>query len=301
MKIKVMGFLSAFLLGCHLAGAQTNAPIPWHQIGAKAGTDYKGDGLTVTPAACGARLRCVFQRLEGEATGQGLWLTSMLTNLYSLAVGGAEGVRRGVEWTRADRFQVKAVAVARGGPLMREKTLAPSVCSLDEERVAGRPEGRELAQHGEVSVDGQSVRFTRPGLIEECSVSMDGVRQDFVVMEPSRWTPKASMARDEGALRVELAVTGARVEQTAYGAQLVLEQSGRKIGFGRLKVTDANGNKLPARMAFVAAEVTRLKSAEESRIQKEMDQSLLTSAATSASLAVVVDDAEAIYPIRIDP
>src|SRR6266436_7639295 len=56
--------------------ALTKTPIPWSQIGAKAGADYQGDGLAVMPTADGARLRCVFQRLEGEATREGLWLTS---------------------------------------------------------------------------------------------------------------------------------------------------------------------------------------------------------------------------------
>src|ERR1041384_2452407 len=55
---------------------QTNASIPWSEIGAKAGADYKGDGLSVTPTDSGAQLHCVFQRLEGEATSEGLWLTS---------------------------------------------------------------------------------------------------------------------------------------------------------------------------------------------------------------------------------
>src|SRR6266581_9766531 len=50
--------------------------LPWSQLGAKAGADYQGDGLAVTPTAEGARLRCVFQRLEGAATREGLWLTS---------------------------------------------------------------------------------------------------------------------------------------------------------------------------------------------------------------------------------
>src|SRR5216683_2375680 len=58
----------------------SNAATPWSQIGAKAGADYKGDGPTVIPTAEGARLRCVFQRLEGEATREGLWLTSTVTN-----------------------------------------------------------------------------------------------------------------------------------------------------------------------------------------------------------------------------
>src|SRR5262249_22518513 len=54
--------------------------IPWSQLGAKAGADYKGDGLAVFPTAEGAQLRCVFQRLEAEATREGLWLTSTATN-----------------------------------------------------------------------------------------------------------------------------------------------------------------------------------------------------------------------------
>jgi hypothetical protein len=69
--------------------------IPWSQIGAKAGADYKGDGLSIVPTATGARLHCVFQRLDGEATREGLWLTSTLTNQIP------------------DRFRVVATAVGR--------------------------------------------------------------------------------------------------------------------------------------------------------------------------------------------
>ncbi|HWH68244.1 MAG TPA: hypothetical protein VNT26_02625, partial [Candidatus Sulfotelmatobacter sp.] len=69
--------------------AKTAQPIPWSEIGAKAGADYKGDGLAVMPTESGARLRCVFQRLEGEATSEGLWLISTVTN------------------SLVDRFQVK--------------------------------------------------------------------------------------------------------------------------------------------------------------------------------------------------
>src|SRR5262245_61862021 len=62
------------------ASNQTNAPIHFAQLSAKAGADYHGDGLAVSCTAEGARLRCVFQRLEGEATREGLWLTSTVTN-----------------------------------------------------------------------------------------------------------------------------------------------------------------------------------------------------------------------------
>src|SRR5437899_4786198 len=77
--------------------AKTAEAIPWSQIGAKAGADYKGDGLAVIPTADGARLRCVFQRLEGEATCEGLWLTSGVTNNVN------------------DRFRIVAAAVGREG------------------------------------------------------------------------------------------------------------------------------------------------------------------------------------------
>src|SRR5664279_222390 len=89
----------ALLAGVHEAAglAATNTPsaIPWNQIGAKAGADYQGDGLAVTPTGSGARLHCVFQRLDGDATAEGLWLTSTVTNTVS------------------DRFRVTAMAVGR--------------------------------------------------------------------------------------------------------------------------------------------------------------------------------------------
>src|SRR5439155_8167594 len=75
--------------------AKTSAAIPLSQIGSKAGADYKGDGLTISPTAEGARLRCVFQRLEGEATREGLWLTSTAPNAVN------------------DRFRVVASGVGR--------------------------------------------------------------------------------------------------------------------------------------------------------------------------------------------
>src|SRR5688572_21079239 len=78
--------------------APATTAIPWSQLGAKAGADYQGDALAVIPTAEGARLRCVFQRLEGEATREGLWLTSTVSNAVN------------------DRFRLVAVEVGRGAP-----------------------------------------------------------------------------------------------------------------------------------------------------------------------------------------
>src|SRR5438876_12329885 len=82
----------------HAALAKTSQAIPWSQLGAKAGTDYQGDGLAVSPTAEGARLRCVFQRLAGAATREGLWLTSIV-----LPPSG----------TVKDRFRIVAAEVGR--------------------------------------------------------------------------------------------------------------------------------------------------------------------------------------------
>ena len=236
--------------------APVTTAIPWSQLGAKAGADYQGDALAVIRTAEGARLRCAFQRLEGEATREGLWLTSTV-----IPPGG----------TVNDRFRLVAAEVGRvtlcapsatGGVTDRSANLQPSTSGI------------ELSATGTVSIDGQSVRFTRPGLVEEYTTSMDGVRQDFVVLE----RPPGL-----GELVLRVAVSGARVEPAAFGAQVVLANSGRKIAYNRLKVTDANGRELPARMEVATA--------PESKIGNQK----------SEILRVVVDDAEAVYPVRIDP
>ena len=204
--------------------ASSSQSILWADLGAKATAQNSGDGLTVCAGENGTvRLHCAFQRLEGEVTGEGLWLTST-----------AEGAA-------SDRFRVVAVYVGRDGGAM---------VALPERGVAGGGPG--LA------------RYVRRGLVEEYSVSVDGVRQDFVVPEP----PGGA-----GPLRVDLAVSGARVEAAANGARLVLNNSARKLAYSRLRVVDARGRELPARLEVAAA----------------------------SRLAVVVEDAGAVYPVRIDP
>jgi len=196
-----------------------NTTIPFSEIGAKATADYQGDGLTVTATDWGARLHCVFQRLDGEATSEGLWLTSTVTN------------------HPGERFRVVATAVGRSPEGGRASPRALTLSGPD--RNSGLARALALPGRGTVAVDGQTVRFTRAGLVEEYSVSMDGVRQDFVVVE---------RPPGEGELQVGLEVAGARVEAMLGGAQLVLNGSGRKIAYSRLRATDANGKELPARL-----------------------------------------------------
>jgi hypothetical protein len=116
---------------------------------------------------------------------------------------------------------------------------------------------------------------------------MDGVRQDFVVMEKPAGT---------GELRVNLAVSGAKVEQTTFGAQLVLPQSGRKIAYSRLHVTDAKGKELPARI-----EVTAVGSSRCDDPGGTPQGAAQRTVPTNLGLVVVVNDTDATYPVRIDP
>jgi len=72
---------------------------------------------------------------------------------------------------------------------------------------------------------------------------------------------------------VELALSGARAEAAASGARLRLGSSGRALAYSRLRVEDATGRELKARLEVLSAD----------------------------RLVVNVADANATYPVRIDP
>lgn len=195
--------------------------IPMHQLGVEAQKQYAGDGISITPTEQGACLRSNFQKLEGEVTSEGLWLSS--------TEGGAE------------RFRVLATAVGRSD-------------------TAAQP----LPASGTVTTTADTAALMRPGLLEEYRVSMDGVQQDFVVMQ----RPEGA-----GALRVTLEVAGAQVSAADYGIRLTLPRSRREVGYGRLHVTDATGRELVARLEVLAQD----------------------------RIVVCVEDDAAVYPVRIDP
>jgi hypothetical protein len=84
-----------------------------------------------------------------------------------------------------------------------------------------------------------SVMWIRPGLTEVYTTSMDGIRQDFLVLEE----PPGF----EGTLEVVLAVEGACARAHEEGATLVMDDgAGRELAYHRLFVTDANGRELPS-------------------------------------------------------
>ena len=121
-----------------------------------------------------------------------------------------------------------------------------------------------LPSTGEVSVHEKLVRFTRPDITEEYSVSADGVRQDFLL---------AQRPQGEGDLMLDLVLSGAKAEAATVGAYLTMNGSGRKLAYSRLRVTDAEGEELVASMEVLSEDL----------------------------LALRVQDEGAPYPLRIDP
>jgi hypothetical protein len=310
----LLAFLAALALAFPVparAGTQP-ATIPFSDIGARATANYHGDTLGVTATSDGAHLRCGFQKLAGHATPEGLWLESTKPGggqlrLVAVAVGrGGSGARQCAPTQAASsiRSGMSIVTVPQGDqaplgapctdgaasffdmPLLTElETTFSDVPfyrhAAPNGAIACPSQGAQtLARTGEVSVADKLVRFTRPGLTEEYSVSVDGVRQDFIIESPplnpspSTLSPQRStLNHSAGDLRVELALSGARAEATAYGARLRLEGSGRTLAYSRLRVEDATGRELTARLEVVSAD----------------------------QLAVSVADANATYPVRIDP
>ena len=126
-----------------------SAPTSIGQLGTFVGKQYQGDGLSVAATPSGAQLCCTLQRLEGQVTSKGLWLSSTVA-------GAASG-----------RFQVKAAVVTRSNELARK--LIPCWDGSSFWVNVAQP----LPGFGKAIVDGQVARFRRAELTEEYSVSVD--------------------------------------------------------------------------------------------------------------------------------
>ncbi len=207
-------------------------PITWNELGAKATAQYSGDGLAVSATANGARVRCAFQKLEGDVTPEGL-------RLRSSTAGGSNTV-----------LGLTAISIGRE-----------------------RGQCYSLPSTGTVETANGIAKFIRPGLIEEYSVSADGLRQDFILPE---------RVAGQGTLRIELKVSGASAEAASNGARLVLEGSGRTLNYHRLRATDATGRELAAWMEVAG-------------------KSEIRNPKPDAGLALMVEADGATYPVRIDP
>src|SRR6185436_6172146 len=99
------------------------------------------------------------------------------------------------------------------GRQVRSRKRGASECQSVELSLALGSHAQRLPDTGVVSSDGQTARFSRPGLVEEYGVSMDGVQQDFIIER---------RPEGDGELQVELALTGAKAEPLAARMRLVL-------------------------------------------------------------------------------
>jgi hypothetical protein len=116
-----------------------------------------------------------------------------------------------------------------------------------------------------VDADDGAVRSRRGNVVEEYTVSGDGIKQDFII---------TSRPGGKGRLVLELAVEGAEVRTGEVdGAIEIGVEGGRKLVYHALNVMDATGKTLEARFG---------------KFEKNC-------------MAVEVEDRGAEYPVRIDP
>jgi len=147
----------AIFLPHSIAGASASplndSAIPLDQIGAVAAKQCQGDGLSVRATDRGAQLRCRFQRMEGEITSEGLWLTST------------------PEESKGERFRVAATSVGRAPNVAQPLWLRVGGTSTPRGRAGGEtpPESAGVDAsatrppcRGTVNVADKVVRFIRP-------------------------------------------------------------------------------------------------------------------------------------------
>lgn len=177
-------------------------------------------------------------------------------------------------------FVSSSLALAQSSSLdSRERDPVPiwsAACSASGVEVAGsgwtlrlglRDWGRESStrpgSEGVRRAEGAEVRIERPGVTEWFVRDERGVEHGFTV-----WERPAG----EGALRLELGVDGGfEVEVRPDGLAARL-RGPVVVGYSGLVAWDGGGHRLPARLA-----------------------------PTEGGLAILVDDAEAVYPLTIDP
>jgi hypothetical protein len=139
---------------------------------------------------------------------------------------------------------------------------SPELLRLQLQAV-GRGESLEPLPPGEVASAGARVEIARPGLVEWFENSPAGLEQGFTLAE----RPKGA-----GALVLELSVGGARA--ALRGERVILTtDAGRRLAYGKLAALDATGT--PVASSFEVPDASRLR--------------------------IVLADAEAVYPVTIDP
>jgi len=129
----------------------------------------------------------------------------------------------------------------------------------------GRDGDRKPLEFVQAYQDGSQIVVGHAGVAERFSNSASGIRQDFII--PAK-------PQGEGALQLQLMLSGASANAVDSGLILALDKTGRGITYNQLTVLDSRKQKIAASMSI------------------DHVQGLIT---------ISVDDANAVYPLVIDP
>ena len=116
---------------------------------------------------------------------------------------------------------------------------------------------------GLISIETNAVLLNRGNLTERFTASTDGIRQDFILANAPSGTQDLS---------VMLELKGAVATNSAQGVSIKMD-NGRKLEYHNLYITDAAGKVLKGEMKAISEEL----------------------------IAINVNDANAVYPLTIDP
>ena len=229
--------------------------------------------MGVTATADGARLRCGFQKLEGQATPEGLWLESTKPGaagrLRLVARGGGPrwlwqcGSPSGAAVSRRRRTARSGMRTCR----------TPTTLGLEAHSLAAQAGCASACSHWYRFGGGQAgpVHASGPdgGILRERGWGAAGLRHRISAPRPSTLNSRPVSGGFAGGAGAERgAGRGGGLRRQAQ-----LEGSGRALAYSRLRVEDATGRELTARLEVLSAD----------------------------RLAVSVADANATYPVRIDP
>lgn len=123
----------------------------------------------------------------------------------------------------------------------------------------------ELPAKAGPTAQGDTVSYERGDVVEWFANKPEGIEQGFTIASP----PEGAAGQE---LRVDVSVQGLSARNEGGGIALHDAQGGKVLGYDKLKVWDANGTELPARM-----------TGQGDRI------------------SILVADAGAVYPVTIDP
>ncbi|HCE44270.1 MAG TPA: hypothetical protein DET40_12040 [Lentisphaeria bacterium] len=220
-------------------------PFAFSELGQKATEKMDPDSLGIKAVGNGAEIVCKLQALEASVTPSCISI-------------------RSTSATKGGTFSMNVVGLGRELGRDGSPNRPSYIGALPDVYRIGVNSETALPSEAKVSVSENCAQIIRPELVEEYTVSGDGIRQDFIVFKKPEGT---------GELSLFIGLNGATAELSGSGLKIRLNETGREFAYSKLLVTDATGKELPAGFKVISP----------------------------AEFLVNVDDSGATYPIRIDP